>query len=50
MLRYIKFADELSAWFGKAFAWLIILMTFGIGYEVIVRYAVQPPDPLGVRH
>ena len=27
VLSFIKFADSLSAWFGKAFAWLIILMS-----------------------
>ena len=26
MIRFIRFADNLSAWFGKAFAWLIIMM------------------------
>ena len=38
MTAYIRFADSLSAGFGKAFAWLIVLMTFGISYEVFVRY------------
>lgn len=45
MLAYIKFADALSAWFGKAFAWLIILMSFGVGYEVFVRYILNSPTP-----
>ncbi len=43
MVSYIHFADSLSAWFGKAFAWLILLMTFGVGYEVFVRYALNAP-------
>ena len=43
MLRYIRFADSVSAWFGKAFAWLILVMTFGIGYEVFVRYLLRSP-------
>ena len=43
MLRYIRFADTVSAWFGKAFAWLILVMTFGIGYEVFVRYVLRDP-------
>ncbi|MDA8870196.1 TRAP transporter small permease subunit [Rhizobiaceae bacterium] len=42
MLAYIRFADALSAWFGKAFAWLIILMTFGTAYEVVVRRLGAP--------
>ena len=45
MLGYIQFADRLSAAFGKAFAWLIVLMTFGMSYEVLVRYAFNAPTP-----
>lgn len=45
MTRFIAFADGLSAAFGKAFAWLIILMTFGMSYEVIVRYLLNAPTP-----
>ena len=43
MDRYIIFADALSAWFGKAFGWLIMVMTFGVGYEVFVRYLLNAP-------
>lgn len=45
MIRYIAIADSLSAWFGKAFAWLIVLMTFGTSYEVFVRYVLNSPTP-----
>lgn len=45
MQKYIQFADNLSAWFGKAFAWLIILMTVGMSYEVMVRYIFNRPTP-----
>ncbi|MFN4154941.1 MAG: TRAP transporter small permease subunit [Paracoccaceae bacterium] len=45
MLGYIRFADQLSAWFGKTFGWLVILMTFGMAYEVLVRYAFNRPTP-----
>lgn len=45
MIGYITFADKLSAWFGKAFAWLIVLMTFGVSYEVVVRYVFNSPTP-----
>ncbi|MEX0923415.1 MAG: TRAP transporter small permease subunit [Rhodovibrionaceae bacterium] len=45
MQAFIHFADSLSAWFGKAFGWLIILMTFGVSYEVIVRYLFNSPTP-----
>lgn len=45
MIRYIRFADSVSAWFGKTFGWLIILMTFGMSYEVLVRYLFNSPTP-----
>ena len=45
MLAFITFADRLSAAFGKTFAWLILLMTFGVSYEVFVRYALNSPTP-----
>lgn len=43
MVAFITFADRLSAWFGKAFGWLIILMTLGMSYEVFVRYLLNSP-------
>jgi TRAP-type mannitol/chloroaromatic compound transport system permease small subunit len=45
MVGFIRFADSLSAAFGKAFAWLIVLMTFGTAYEVFVRYVLGRPTP-----
>lgn len=45
MLRFIAFADRLSGWFGKSFGWLVLLMTFGMSYEVIVRYIFNSPTP-----
>ena len=45
MIRYIEFADKLSGYFGKAFAWLIIMMTFGMSFEVFMRYFVNKPTP-----
>lgn len=43
MISFIRFADTLSAWFGKAFAWLIVMMAVGTGYEVFVRYVLNDP-------
>jgi TRAP-type mannitol/chloroaromatic compound transport system permease small subunit len=43
MYSYVRFADKLSAYVGKAFAWGIMVMTFGIVYEVIVRYFFRAP-------
>lgn len=45
MHAYIGFADRLSAWFGKVFAWSIMAMTFGVFYEVVVRYLFRAPTP-----
>lgn len=45
MISYIRFADNVSAWFGKSFAWLIIFMAAGTGYEVFVRYVLNSPTP-----
>jgi TRAP-type mannitol/chloroaromatic compound transport system permease small subunit len=43
MTRFLFFIDSLSAWVGKAFAWLILVLTFGISYEVFVRKLVNAP-------
>ena len=43
MVRFIIFADSVSGWFGRTFAWLILIMTFGVGYEVFVRYVLNSP-------
>jgi TRAP-type mannitol/chloroaromatic compound transport system permease small subunit len=43
MIQYVLFADRLSAWFGKAFAWLIMVMILGISYEVFARYLFGAP-------
>ncbi|MEM8839166.1 MAG: TRAP transporter small permease subunit [Pseudomonadota bacterium] len=43
MEKVIDLIDSISAWFGKAFAWCILIMTFGVGYEVFVRYVLRDP-------
>jgi len=43
MIRYVQLADRTSAWFGKAFAWTIMIMAIGTGYEVVVRYVFNAP-------
>jgi TRAP-type mannitol/chloroaromatic compound transport system permease small subunit len=37
------FMDRLSQWVGHAFAWCIVILTLGISYEVVVRYAFRAP-------
>jgi len=43
MTRFLYFIDALSMWVGKAFAWLILILTLGISYEVFVRYVLSAP-------
>jgi TRAP-type mannitol/chloroaromatic compound transport system permease small subunit len=43
MTRFIFIIDALSTWVGKAFAWLILVLTLGISYEVFVRYVLRAP-------
>jgi len=43
MTRFLYFIDSLSTWVGKSFAWLILVLTFGVSYEVFVRYALRAP-------
>ncbi|MBM3950312.1 MAG: TRAP transporter small permease subunit [Rhodospirillales bacterium] len=43
MTKFLFFIDSLSTWVGKAFAWLLLLLTFGVGYEVFVRYVLNAP-------
>jgi len=43
MTRFLLFIDSLSTWVGRAFAWLILVLTFGVSYEVFVRYVLGAP-------
>jgi TRAP-type mannitol/chloroaromatic compound transport system permease small subunit len=43
MTRFLYFIDSLSTWVGKAFAWLILVLTLGVSYEVFVRYVLRAP-------
>ncbi len=45
MERIIFTIDKISAWVGKAFAWCIMILAFGVGYEVFVRYVLRDPTP-----
>ena len=40
---FLLFVDRLSMWSGKTFAWTVIILTFGVGYEVFVRYVLRDP-------
>ncbi len=41
--RWIRAIDLLSKTVGHAFAWCVMILTFGIVYEVFVRYALSDP-------
>jgi len=43
MKKFLFFIDSLSLWVGKSFAWLILILTLGISYEVLVRYVFRAP-------
>ena len=43
MDRFLHFADSLSVWVGKCFAWCIVVLTFATCYEVFVRYVLNAP-------
>jgi len=43
MTRFLFFIDSLSLWVGKSFAWLILVLTLGVSYEVFVRYLLGAP-------
>lgn len=41
--RFIYAVDQLSKTVGHAFAWLILVLTFGTCYEVFMRYVLNDP-------
>ncbi len=43
MSWFLLFIESLSMWVGKAFAWCILVLTFGTTYEVFVRYVLEDP-------
>jgi TRAP-type mannitol/chloroaromatic compound transport system permease small subunit len=43
MTKFLFFIDELSTWVGKAFGWLILVLTFAVSYEVFMRYVLRAP-------
>lgn len=43
MTRILFFVDRLNASIGQAFGWVILILTFGVSYEVFVRYVLRDP-------
>ncbi len=47
MQRFLIAIDTFSMWTGKAIAWVVLLMTFLISYDITMRYLQQPlGDPI----
>lgn len=43
MQNWLLWIDRISEFFGKAFAWLIVVLTFSISWEVFSRYILNSP-------
>jgi TRAP-type mannitol/chloroaromatic compound transport system permease small subunit len=43
MQRILLTIDRISAFVGKLGAWCIVVLSFAVGYEVVVRYAFRAP-------
>lgn len=43
LTQFIRRVDELNRAVGHAFAWFIVILTFGTCYEVFVRYLLRDP-------
>ncbi|WP_119422691.1 TRAP transporter small permease subunit [Desertibaculum subflavum] len=43
MSGVVRTIDQLSAWVGKCFGWMIMVLTLGVSYEVFVRYVLGAP-------
>jgi len=41
--RFVHTVDQISYWSGKAFAWLIMALTFVVSIEVFKRYILNAP-------
>ena len=41
--RFLLFADHVSTWSGKAFSWLILVLTGFVCLEVVKRYILNAP-------
>ena len=44
MIRIIRFIDRISTFVGQAFAWLIVVLTLHVCWEVAARYVLNQPS------
>jgi TRAP-type mannitol/chloroaromatic compound transport system permease small subunit len=43
VVGFVRFVDKLSLWVGHCFSWCIMILIFGMSYEVFVRYVLAAP-------
>ena len=43
MQHFLFFIDGISAWVGKTFSWLILVLTLITSYDVLMRYLFKAP-------
>jgi len=44
MQKLLFFVDRVSTWVGQAFAWLILVLTLQVSWEVFSRYVLNTPN------
>lgn len=44
MIRIVRFIDRISTFVGKTFAWLIVVLTLHVCWEVAARYILNQPS------
>jgi TRAP-type mannitol/chloroaromatic compound transport system permease small subunit len=44
MQKILLAIDRISTWIGKAFSWLILVLTLQVSWEVFSRYALNKPN------
>jgi TRAP-type mannitol/chloroaromatic compound transport system permease small subunit len=44
MQKLLFFVDRVSTWVGQAFAWLILVLTLQVSWEVFSRYVLNRPN------
>jgi TRAP-type mannitol/chloroaromatic compound transport system permease small subunit len=44
MQKFLFFIDRVSTWVGHAFAWLILVLTLQVSWEVFSRYVLNQPN------
>jgi len=43
MRKIIRAIETISEWSGKIVCWLVLIFTFVLGYEIVMRYAFNAP-------